>query len=267
MTTSPSWDVDRYLRHGDHRARPFHDLLARVGPLPSPAPRIVDLGCGAGNVTAVLAERWPSARITGLDSSPAMLAAAAEYAGPTAGGGSLDFAYADAAAWTPDGPLDLLVSNAVLQWVPGHTARFPAWVAALAPGGVFAFQVPGNFDSPSHALMRRVCASPRWRERLDGVLREDPVLSPAGYLAELVGLGCEVDAWETTYTHLLRGEDPVLDWVSGTGLRPVLDALGREADTFVDEYRELLREAYPREAYGTVFPFRRIFVVARRTEG
>ncbi|MEV6110633.1 trans-aconitate 2-methyltransferase [Streptomyces sp. NPDC051940] len=265
MTTSPSWDVRQYLRHADHRARPFHDLLARVGDLPSKPARIVDLGCGAGNVTAALAERWPDARITGLDSSPDMLRAAESYAGPTEGGGSLDFAYADAATWTPDSQIDLLVSNALLQWVPGHSARFADWVAALPPGGVFAFQVPGNFDSPSHRLMRQVCASARWAPRLAGLLRSDPVLSPGGYLQQLAGLGCAVDAWETTYAHLLQGPDPVLDWVKGTGLRPVLDELGTaEAAEFTAEYGALLRDAYPAGPHGTVFPFRRIFVVARK---
>ncbi|MFC7220458.1 trans-aconitate 2-methyltransferase [Streptomyces polyrhachis] len=267
MTTSPSWDVAQYLRHADHRTRPFTDLLARIGELPTSPARIVDLGCGAGNVTALLAGRWPTARITGLDSSPEMLRAAEAHAGAWPSGGSLDFAYADAARWTPDGQVDLLVSNAVLQWVPGHSARFADWTGALPPGGYFAFQVPGNFAAPSHALMRRLCASPRWRGRLDGVLREDPVRTPGEYLAELTALGCEVDAWETTYAHLLHGQDPVLDWVKGTGLRPVLEELGEEAGEFTAEYRELLREAYPAGPHGTVFPFRRIFVVARKARG
>ncbi|WP_329210200.1 trans-aconitate 2-methyltransferase [Streptomyces sp. NBC_00683] len=261
--TAPTWDPQQYLRHADHRTRPFHDLLARIGPLPhDDAPRIADLGCGAGNVTALLARRWPPARITGYDSSPEMLERAQAHAGPR-----LDFAEADAATWTPGETYDLIVSNALLQWVPGHADRFPRWLDALTPGGTLAFQVPGNFDAPSHVLMRELAASPRWRTRLDGLLRHgDAVLEPAAYLERLTAPGRTVDVWETTYLHLLEGEDPVLDWVKGTGLRPVLTALAEEPearDAFVAEYRDLLRTAYPAGPHGTVFPFRRIFAVAR----
>ncbi|MEV5611118.1 trans-aconitate 2-methyltransferase [Streptomyces sp. NPDC052225] len=262
-TTSPAWDPQQYLRHAGHRARPFVDLLARVPDLPRENARIADLGCGPGNVTTLLAERWPAARITGYDNSPEMLEKARAHASDR-----LDFAYADAAHWTPTETYDLLVSNATLQWVPGHVDAFPAWVDAVAPGGTFAFQVPGNFDAPSHVLMRELAASARWKERLGGVLRHgDAVLTPAAYLARLADLGCEVDAWETTYTHLLQGEDPVLDWVKGTGLRPVLTALADDPaarDAFVAEYRDLLRAAYPATEHGTVLPFRRIFVVAAK---
>ncbi|MFF2505204.1 trans-aconitate 2-methyltransferase [Streptomyces sp. NPDC058067] len=255
---SPTWDPQQYLRHADHRTRPFADLLARVQGDPA---RIADLGCGAGNVTALLAERWPKARITGYDNSPQMLEKAAAHATDR-----LDFAVADAATWTPAEPFDLIVSNALLQWVPGHTDRFPDWLAGLTPGGTFAFQVPGNFDAPSHVLMRELAESARWRDRLGGVLRHgDLVHTPAVYLERLAGLGCQVDAWETTYLHVLSGEDPVLDWVKGTALRPVLTALaGDQAgrDEFLTEYAGLLREAYPATGYGTVLPFRRVFVVA-----
>ncbi|MER7971409.1 trans-aconitate 2-methyltransferase [Streptomyces sp. NPDC005840] len=267
--TSPVWDPAQYLRHADHRSRPFTDLLARVPDLPRTPPLIADLGCGPGNVTALLADRWPTARVTGYDSSPEMLdRARAEHEGPTPGGGSLAFAPADARTWTPGTPQDLIVSNATLQWVPGHTTRFRDWTGALAPGGVLAFQVPGNFDAPSHRALRDLAATARWRDRLKGVLRHgDAVLTPESYLAELTGLGCTADVWETTYIHLLTGEDPVLDWVRGTGLRPVLTALADDpegSDAFVAEYRAALRLAYPATAHGTPFPFRRIFAVARR---
>ncbi|MGW6055297.1 trans-aconitate 2-methyltransferase [Streptomyces sp. NPDC055189] len=276
---TPTWDPGQYLRHSGHRARPFVDLLARVPELPAATaakgrpPRIADLGCGPGNVTRLLAERWPAAHITGFDNSAQMLEQAERLAGPTSGGGRLDFAAADAAEWAPpEGTYDLILSNATLQWVPGHADSFPAWVAALAPGGTFAFQVPGNFDAPSHVLMRELSESERWRGRLGGRLRHaDAVLSPAAYLERLVAAGyeVEVDAWETTYLHLLEGEDPVLDWVKGTGLRPVLTALADDAEAreeFLSEYRELLRKAYPATAAGTVFPFRRVFAVARRAD-
>ncbi|WP_030788755.1 trans-aconitate 2-methyltransferase [Streptomyces sp. NRRL S-920] len=267
---TPTWDPLQYLRHADHRSRPFVDLLARVPDLPATGDRphrIADLGCGPGNVTRLLAERWPAAHITGLDNSPQMLARAERLTGPTAGGGRLDFAPADATDWTPaPGTYDLILSNAALHWVPGHPDSFPAWIAALTPGGTFAFQVPGNFDAPSHTLLRDLAASRRWRDRLGGVLRHgDAVLPPGAYLARLTDLGCAVDAWETTYHHLLTGEDPVLDWVKGTSLRPVLTALADDPDAteaFLAEYGELLRRAYPATEHGTVFPFRRVFAVA-----
>lgn len=269
----PTWDPDQYLRHSGHRARPFLDLLARVPRLPAAddgrPPRIADLGCGPGNVTVLLAERWPDAHITGYDNSPQMLEQAAALAGPTAGGGRLEFEAADAGAWAPaPGTYDLILSNATLQWVPGHADRFPDWVAALRPGGVLAVQMPANFQAPSHTLMRELCASGRWRERLGGVLRHaDAVLEPGAYLELLAGLGCEADVWESTYQQLLGGDDPVLDWVKGTGLRPVLTALADDPsarDAFLGEYRDLLRVAYPAGAHGTVFPFRRLFAVARK---
>ncbi|MFF3512060.1 trans-aconitate 2-methyltransferase [Streptomyces sp. NPDC002573] len=267
MSTAPLWDPAQYLRHAGHRARPFVDLLARV---PDPSgqnpPRIADLGCGPGNVTVLLADRWPTAHITGYDNSPEMLDQAhTHHEGPTAGGGRLNFAHADARTWTPPESYDLIISNATLQWVPDHAARFAGWVAALEPGGTFAFQVPGNFDSPSHQLLREIVHSARWKDRLAHTLRhDDAVLTPHAYLEHLTGLGCETDVWETTYLHLLQGEDPVLDWVKGTGLRPVLTELGDEAEEFLADYRTALREAYPPTAHGTVFPFRRIFAVATK---
>ncbi|MGW9119970.1 trans-aconitate 2-methyltransferase [Streptomyces sp. NPDC055663] len=262
--TAPTWDPQQYLRHANHRTRPFLDLLARIAELPTaPAPRIADLGCGAGNVTVLLADRWPAARITGYDNSPQMLERARAHAGP-----HLDFAEADATTWTPAERHDLIVSNALLQWVPGHAARFPAWLDAITPGGTFAFQVPGNFDQPSHVLMRELAGSPRWRSRLAGALRHaDAVLTPTAYLDALTAPGITADVWETTYLHLLPGQDPVLDWVKGTGLRPVLTALADDPgarDAFLTEYRDLLRTAYPQGPHGTVFPFRRIFAVARK---
>ncbi len=263
MTT---WDPAQYLRHADHRARPFADLLARVPGLPAAeAPRIADLGCGPGNVTAVLADRWPTARITGYDNSPEMLdRARTEHAGHTPGGGRLDFAHADVRTWAPAQPYDLIISNATLQWVPGHVERFADWIAGLAPGGTFAFQVPGNFGAPSHQLMRELART----TGLGDLLRhDDAVLTPETYLEHLTALGCTADVWETTYIHLLTGEDPVLDWVKGTGLRPVLTALADDPQTrddFVSRYRDALRKAYPAGPHGTPFPFRRIFAVARK---
>ncbi|MFG3497874.1 trans-aconitate 2-methyltransferase [Streptomyces sp. NPDC047928] len=271
--TAPIWDPQQYLRHSTHRTRPFIDLLARIPELPADAEgrpaRIADIGCGPGNVTALLTDRWPDARITGFDLSPEMLEQAKKsYAGTGPGGGWLDFRQADAAHWTPDEPYDLIVSNAALQWVPNHPESFPAWLDGLAPGGILAFQVPGNFVSPSHALLGHLCETPRWRDRLgDHGRRFVHILDPADYLDRLTGLGCAADVWETTYSQLLQGDDPVLDWVKGTALRPVLTALEGDDEAVADflaEYRDLLREAYPPGPHGTVFPFRRIFAVAHR---
>jgi trans-aconitate 2-methyltransferase len=270
MLTAPIWDPQQYLRHAGHRTRPFHDLLNRIPPLPDhgrPA-RIADLGCGPGNVTTLLADRWPDAQITGFDLSPHMLERAQEYAGGTPGGGWIDFRPADAAHWTPDEPYDLIVSNAALQWVPNHPQSLKTWMDGLAPGGILAFQIPGNFTSPSHALLSELCDRPQWRGRLDGHGRRFVhVLDPAEYLSRLAELGRTADSWETTYYQLLTGEDPVLDWVKGTALRPVLTVLGDDNDAieeFLLQYRDLLRKAYPPGPRGTVFPFRRIFALARK---
>ncbi|WP_327375951.1 trans-aconitate 2-methyltransferase [Streptomyces sp. NBC_01216] len=270
-SAAPIWDPQQYLRHAGLRARPFLDLLARIPHLPTegrPA-RIADLGCGPGNVTALLADRWPDAHITGFDLSADMLERAEkDYAGTTAGGGWLDFRPADAAHWSPDEPYDLIVSNAALQWVPGHPESFAPWVEGLTPGGTLAFQVPGNFTSPSHALLGELCDAPQWRERLAGQGRRFVhVLDPADYLRRLADLGCATDVWETVYSQLLPGEDPILDWVKGTALRPVLTALEGDpqaTDAFLAAYRDLLHAAYPPGPHGTVFPFRRIFAVATK---
>ncbi len=266
--SSPVWDPVQYRRYAGHRTRPLHDLLARVPGLPSAAPRIADLGCGSGAPTGELARRWPRAHVTGYDNSPAMLADAAAHAGATPEGGAVDFAHADLSDWRPDGTFDLLLSNAALQWTSGHAECFRAWVEALPPGGVFAFQVPGNYAAPSHTLLHDLRNSPRWRDRVGAPSRQGTVLDPAGYLEALAPLGCEVDAWETTYLHLLHGEDPVLEWTKGTALRPVLTALSDDSEAreaFLAEYRDVLRTAYPGGPHGTPFPFRRIFVVAVRS--
>jgi trans-aconitate 2-methyltransferase len=252
------WDPARYGHFADERARPFFDLVSRV-PAASPG-YVVDLGCGDGTLTASLAARWPSADVVGIDSSASMLSSAAPP-GVTLRQGRIE-------DWTADRPVDVLVSNAALHWVPGHADLLPRLVSALSPGGVLAFQVPGNFGAPSHALLTGLRRATHWRERLgDAATRTDAaVLEPAGYLDRLAALGCAVDAWETTYLHVLKGRDPVLEWVRGTALRPVLAALSAaDAAEFEAEYAALLRAAYPAGPAGTVMPFRRIFVVAGRS--
>ncbi|EDY48320.1 trans-aconitate 2-methyltransferase [Streptomyces clavuligerus] len=277
-SAAPTWDPGLYLRHAGHRTRPFLDLLARIPEPGRPGPggggggtraplRIADIGCGAGNVTALLAERWPDALITGFDNSPEMVEhARTAHGGPTAGGGRLDFTEGDAHDWLPEGGYDLIVSNAVLHWVPGHRALLGRWAEALNPGGVLAFQVPANFAAPSHTLVAGLVAEPRWRDRLGehGVIAS--VHEPAEYLTRLVGLGLDPDVWETTYLQLLTGEDPVLDWIKGTVLRPLLTELADDpaaTDAFLTELAGRLRTAYPPGPAGTVLPFRRVFAVAR----
>jgi trans-aconitate 2-methyltransferase len=249
-----SWDPDTYLRYADERGRPFLDLVARVGAA-EPA-TVVDLGCGPGTLTALLKQRWPSAAVTGVDSSAEMVAAADRTRG-------VDYVVGDLREWRPPAPVDVLVANAALQWVPGHLDLLPSLVGTVAPGGWFAFQVPGNFDEPSHVLRKHLAADPRFAPYLVDVAAPD-AFGAEVYLDRLTALGCAVDAWETTYLHVLTGDDPVFTWVSGTGARPTLEALPPEVRReFEGEFREALRAAYPRRAHGTVLPFRRVFVVAR----
>jgi trans-aconitate 2-methyltransferase len=254
------WDPARYGVFSSERSQPFFDLVSRI---PADDPRgVVDLGCGSGELTATLAHRWPDARVHGVDSSPQMIGRA------RAGSESdrVDFELADLAGWRPSDETDVVVSNAALQWVPEHRVLLRGWADDLKPGATLAWQVPGNFESPSHRAMRELAESKHWRGRLAGVLRHaDAVDSPAGYLDLLVGAGFEASVWETTYLHVLHGPDPVLEWVRGTGLRPILQALPpAEAAEFERVYAETLRAAYPSGEHGTVYPFRRIFAVGRK---
>ena len=251
------WDPGQYRRFADERARPFFDLVARIG---TDAPRsVVDLGCGPGDLTVDLARRWPAAAIVGIDSSAEMIAAARRgEKGP-----GVSFTVADLRDWQPDAPVDVLVCNAVLQWVPGHLGLLPRWVSWLSGGGWLAFQLPGNFDQPPHAVLREMAASPRWRPLIGEAELTRQAGDLTGYLDVLAGAGCQVDAWETTYLHILHGEDPVVEWVKGTALRPVLAVLDdAETAEFLAEYRDRMRRAYPPRSFGTVLPFRRVFVVA-----
>ncbi|HET6698053.1 MAG TPA: trans-aconitate 2-methyltransferase [Nocardioidaceae bacterium] len=258
MPTTHRWDPERYLQYADERGRPFADLLGRVGAdRPS---RVVDLGCGPGNQTALLAERWPEAAVTGIDASPEMIARARATADSSS---SLAFEVADLRTWRPEQPVDVLLSNATLQWVPGHLDLLPGLVEHVAPGGWIAFQVPGNFDAPSHAIRRDLAGEAPYAPYLDDVAFP-AAHDAATYLAALAGLGCTVDAWETTYLHVLTGEDAVFTWVSGTGARPTLQALPDDLRPgFEEEFKARLRAAYPEQAHGVVLPFRRVFVVAR----
>lgn len=246
-----------YLTFADHRGRPYYELLARVD---ASAPRrVVDLGCGPGNLTVTLRDRWPNAVIEAVDSSPEMVAAARER--------GLDARQATLQEWTPEPDTDVVVSNAALQWVPEHAELMVRWVRELAPGSWLAVQVPGNFDAPSHVAARELASSPRWIDKLHDIpFRVGKVTDSAvGYARLLAEAGCAVDAWETTYIQELTGENPVLEWMTGTSLTPVKERLSE------DEWQQFRAElipahdaAYPPHGDGkTFYPFRRIFVVAR----
>jgi trans-aconitate 2-methyltransferase len=254
------WDAAQYLRFGGERARPFFDLVAQVA---AQDPRYVaDLGCGPGNLTAVLAQRWPGARVVGVDNSPQMIDAANRAAGKDS---DASFTLGDVRDWEPDSPPDVLVCNAVLQWVPGHHDLLVRWADSLAPGGWLAFQLPGNFDQPSQAIIRELAGSARWRALLKDAELNRQAGDPREYVELLARPGYVVDAWETSYLHILQGEDPVLEWSKGTALVPVLAALDDEqAADFVREYGERLRQAYDHRPFGTLFPFRRVFTVVQR---
>jgi trans-aconitate 2-methyltransferase len=255
------WDAQQYLRFGGERARPFFELIARIG---ATGPGyIADLGCGPGNLTQVLATRWPGAEVVGLDNSPEMIAAAAS----ASEGGRPRFVLADIRDWRPERPPDVLVCNAVLQWVPDHHDLLLRWADLLAPGGWLAFQLPGNFDQPYHAIIREMSEAPPWRALLARAELNRQAGEPQEYTELLARPGYDVDAWETSYVHILAagGEDPVLEWAKGTTLRPVFAVLDEEqAAAFLREYGERVRQAYNPRTFGTMFPFRRVFTVLHR---
>ena len=256
MTT---WDPGQYLRFRELRLRPALDLLAHVRP-GSPPGLVVDLGCGPGNLTARLAERWPDAEVVGVDSSPSMLAEARrDHPGPT-------WVEADLADYEPPRPAEVVFSNAALHWLPDHEALLPTLLQRVAPGGVLAIQVHDGWDAPSHTAGFAIAASPRWRDRLRHDLPEQPLLRPEQYLDLLLPLAADVDCWTTTYHHVLEGPDPVVEWFKGSFLRTfVSDLESADADAFLAEYAAAMAEAYPTRADGrTVMAFRRLFLVVRR---
>lgn len=255
----PRWDPTQYLKFSDHRLRPALDLLARI---PHEAPRrIHDLGCGPGTITRLLAERWPGAVVTGVDSSPEMLAKARrEVPG-------LAFDLADIAGWSPPQPADLLFSNATLHWLDDHASLLPRLFSLLAAGGVLAIQMPSNRESPSHLLIDEAARAGPWRDKLAG-LRPTyrSVETPESYYRILAPLAAALDIWETSYLHALEGDNPVVEWTKGTALRPYLEALAEpERGAFLAAYAARVAAAYPKQPDGrTLLPFRRLFIVAAR---
>ena len=256
----PTWNPDQYLKFSDERTRPCRDLAARLAVVEPRA--IIDLGCGPGNSTAVLAERWPLASITGLDSSAEMIRkAGAAYP-------KLHWMTGDITAWSREsGPaFDIVFSNAALQWAPDHAGLFPRLLNRVSPGGALAVQMPANLDAPTQLLMRELAVQPRWRDRLAEVTNwwsHDFRF----YYDALSRHAAAIELWASEYVAMMDGVEAIVEWYRGTGLRPYLDVLGEGPDgqAFLEEYRALLGPAYPVHADGkALFPFRRIFIVAYR---
>ena len=252
----PTWDPSLYLQFGDQRLRPAVDLLSRI-PLESPE-AVYDLGCGTGTATVMLKQRWPEARVTGLDGSDAMLERAREAEA------QIDWQWVDLETWEPAAPADLLFSNAVFHWVDGHETLFPRLLSFLKPGGVLAIQMPSNFRAPSHTSITATIRSGPWRDQLEPHLREFPVAESSEYYGILSPHAVSVDVWETVYLHILSGDNPVAEWTKGTALRPYLDRLDDlQAQSFLEQYGALIREAYPQRADGTtLLSFKRVFLLA-----
>ena len=260
MTEQKSdWAPALYLRFEDERTRPARDLLERV-PLSSPK-RVVDIGCGPGNSTELLSERWPDADILGIDTSPAMIEAARKRLP------SHRFELADIATWTPAEAPDVIFANAVLQWVPGHQQLLPRLLASLAPGGVLAIQMPDNLDEPSHASMRETAAEPAFSAYMAAVAGSRTTLPPLpDTYDDLAANSDNVDVWRTTYHHRMDDPAAIVEWLKATGLRPFLDALPAELrPSFLESYEAKIDAAYPPRSDGRrLLAFPRVFIVALR---
>ncbi len=257
MKQAKDWSPEVYRRFEDERTRPARDLLAQV---PIEARRlVVDMGCGPGNSTELLVERFPEATVVGLDTSPAMLTEARQRV-PRA-----SFAEADAATWMPEAGTDVLFANAIYQWVPDHLAVLARQLAALEPGSVLAVQMPDNFAEPTHVLMREVAAAGPWAERLRDAARE-PLPAVSVYYDALRPWARRLDLWHTVYNHVLADAEAVVAWVRGTGLRPFLDPLtAEEQRRFLDDYQQRIAAAYPAARDGkALLRFPRLFIVAVR---
>ncbi len=258
-----NWDAPQYQRYADERDRPFFDLTSRIDS--STPASVIDLGCGDARLTQALKLRWPDAEISGIDTSTSML----EDARAAGRDRDVRLSLGDVVSWR-GADLDVIVSNAVLQWVPDHLELMSDWVHALRPDGWLAFAVPGNAISPTHAVMRELAAQEPFASYLEGVRLLQPGYDRVDYARPLLESGCVVDSWETTYQHVLTGPDPVVDWVRGTGLRPVLHALPDGVrESFLELYTEEMRVAYPSTPTPvgpvTILAFRRLFVVAHKT--
>lgn len=255
----PTWDADLYLRFADERARPARDLIVRIE-LPNPR-RIVDLGCGPGNSTVLLHERWPDAELVGLDNSPEMIAAA-KGAHPR-----WTWLQADISHWQADTPFDLVFSNAALHWTPDHSRLFPHLLRQASPSGVLAVQMPVISYSPVHQLIFAIADDAAWRSRMVHARTAIQVQSAGFYYDLLRPLSRRLDLWETEYLHVMDGPEAILEWIRGTGLRPFLEALQTQTERqeFLDRLLSGVAQAYPPQQDGRVlFPYRRLFLIACR---
>lgn len=251
-----TWSATQYLRFEDERTRPVRDLVARVPNL-DPA-RAADIGCGPGNSTEVLRERYPRTEIVGVDSSPDMIAAARKRLPEVA------FEVADVVGWAGEG-FDVILANAVIQWIPDHESLLPQLMKKLARGGSLAVQAPDNLDEPLHWLMRQVAADGPWGTKLEGAARARASRRGADWYFRLLRMqASRVDVWRTTYFHPLAGAHALVEWVKGTGLPPFIDPLDpAERQLFLARYEAEIEEAYPAEPDGTVLlPFPRLFFIA-----
>ena len=258
------WNPALYSRFEDERTRPARDLLARVG-LQS-AGVAVDLGCGPGNSTELLVERFPSATVIGTDNSPSMVDAARERL-PEAKFPRARFQLSDIASWQAETPPDLIYANAALQWVPAHEALLPRLLQSLAPGGVLAIQMPDNRDEPTHRLMREVAAEPAWSAAIGDYTRlRTELLDLQSYYDLLAPLAQHVDIWRTAYQHPMASARAIVDWVRSTGLRPFIDPLSPDLrESYLAEYERRVDAAYPARSDGQrLLAFPRLFIVATR---
>ena len=254
-----TWSAAQYVKFEAERTRSVRDLVQRI-PL-AHVTSAADIGCGPGNSTEVLRERFPDARIVGVDSSADMIAAARERMP------DIDFEIADLRDWRPKEPLDVFLANAVLQWLPDHEALLPALLAAVKPGGSLAVQMPDNLDEPTHSLMREVAAFGPWAAKLKDAAKARAERHGADWYFRLLRAhALNVDVWRTTYYHPLAGAHAVVEWVKGTGLRPFIDPLDEcEREGFLARYEAAIAESYPAEGDGTVvLPFPRLFFIATR---
>ena len=252
------WDPTQYAKFADHRRRPAIDLLNRIA-LDSPSV-VYDLGAGTGNVTELLANRWPNARVIGVDSSEQMLQEASKREK------RIEWQVGDIGTWLPDQPADIIFTNAALHWESEHHELFTRLMSSVAQNGVFAIQMPRNFDAPSHTSITEAVVNGPWREKLEPLLRPAPVEPPDFYISTLSPMTSALDVWETEYTQILTGENPVKEWTKGTWLRPLLAALEEpERTAFENAYGEIVAKKYPKQPDGTtIFPFKRLFIIATR---
>lgn len=251
-----AWSPADYQHFAAERLRPAQDLIGRMF-LSAPGV-IADLGCGPGTVTRLLAEKWPHARIIGLDNDLAMLSAA------SAANPALEWRQEDIGSWRPDTVLDIVFSNAALHWLDDHHHLFPRLAGFIRPGGLLAVQMPRSFDEPIHQAIRETVAAPEWSRRLRGLVRVQPVLPPQDYIHILSECTQRIDVWDTTYHHMLSGENPVAEWAKGAALRPFLARLSdRDQLRFFEDFEARVARAYPQSQNGsTIFPFRRVFIIA-----